>query len=629
MPLLRWIHYQLLFKRLILVIILFQLSRLVFGFANPSTVSSDYFSIFLAGLRYDITTICILNLPVLFMHVYPSKFSFTAGYQKIISILTISLNALALLFNYIDTGWFPFIQKRSTIDFFTLISTGDDLQNNIGIYLLDFWYLVLFWGLSLFALIYFENRFRKSVIASQNKNQFLPTHLRIGIAVLLIIFGTIGFRGGMQLKPLSIQAAAKMVPSNSIPLVLNTPYTLFKSRDDQLLKEPSFIPMQEAKNIFNIHKQVSADSTFNKKNVVLIIMESFSYEYISFYHPEKTITPFLDSLMKVSDTWPNCFANAKRSIEGIPAVLSSMPSLMDQSFINSAYNVSNINSLASILQPQGYTSAFFHGGNNGTMGFDNFTKLAGYSNYFGKKEYDGPSEDYDGHWGIFDDRFFSFMIRKINGFTPPFHTAFFSISSHHPYTIPSDYKNKIPKGLTPAQQGMAYADASLGSFFDLAKKQKWYDETIFIITSDHSGPATTAYTSNRLGAYHIPLVFINPQSTNGKIHPETAQQTDILPSVLHLLNYTGKYSSLGRNLFKNSEGWSINYSNQTWELITDTRILQFDGTNTTHYYLRSDSLLTSDLINTTFPLKDTSSQLIRALLQQYHYGLIHNQILQP
>ncbi|MBK7684487.1 MAG: hypothetical protein IPJ26_19420 [Bacteroidetes bacterium] len=91
----------------------------------------------------------------------------------------------------------------------------------------------------------------------------------------------------MQLKPLSIQAAAKMVPSNSIPLVLNTPYTLFKSRDDQLLKEPTFIPMDEAKNIFNIHQQVSSDSLFNKKNVVLIIMESFSYEYISFYHPEK------------------------------------------------------------------------------------------------------------------------------------------------------------------------------------------------------------------------------------------------------------------------------------------------------------------------------------------------------
>ena len=625
----RWIHYQLLFKRLLLVIVLFQLSRLVFGFTNPSTVSSDYIAIFLAGMRYDITTICILNLPVLLMHVYPSKFSFTAGYQKIISILTISLNALALLFNYIDTGWFPFIQKRSTIDFFTLISTGDDLQNNIGIYLLDFWYLVLFLGLSVVTLIYFEKKFRKSVIASQNKIQFLPTHLRIGIAVLLIILGIIGFRGGMQLKPLSIQAAAKMVPSNSIPLVLNTPYTLLKSRDDQLLKEPAFIPMDKAKNIFNIHQQVSSDSAFNKKNVVLIIMESFSYEYISFYHPEKTITPFLDSLMKVSDTWPNCFANAKRSIEGIPAVLSSMPSLMDQSFINSAYNVSNINSLASILQPQGYTSAFFHGGNNGTMGFDNFTKLAGYSNYFGKKEYDGPSEDYDGHWGIFDDRFFSFMIRKINGFNPPFHTAFFSISSHHPYTIPSDYRNKIPSGLTPTQQGMAYADASLRSFFDLAKKQKWYDETIFIITSDHSGPATTAYTSNRLGAYHIPLLFINPQSTNVKIHPETAQQTDILPSALHLLNYAGNYSSLGRNLFKNSEGWSINYSNQTWELITDTRILQFDGTNTTHYYLRSDSLLTKDLINTTFPSKDTSSQLLRALLQQYHFGLIHNQILQP
>ncbi|MFN0189596.1 MAG: LTA synthase family protein [Bacteroidia bacterium] len=629
MPLLRWIHYQLLFKRLLLIIVLFQISRIIFGLTNPSTVSTDYLSIFLAGLRYDITTICILNLPILLLHVYPSKFSFSVNYQKIISILIISLNALALLFNYIDTGWFPFIQKRSTIDFFTLISTGDDLQNNIGIYLLDFWYLVLFWGLSLFALIYFENRFRKSVKTSQGENQFLPTHLRIGIAVLLIIFGIIGFRGGMQLKPLSIQAAAKMVPSNSIPLVLNTPYTLFKSRDDQLLKEPTFIPMVVAKNIFNIHQQVTQDSTINKKNVVLIIMESFSYDYISYYHHTKTVTPFLDSLMKVSDAWPNCFANAKRSIEGIPAILTSMPSLMDQSFINSAYNVSNINSLASILQPHGYTSAFFHGGNNGTMGFDNFTKLAGYSNYFGKKEYDGPSEHYDGHWGIFDDKFFLFMIRKINGFTPPFHTAFFSISSHHPYTIPSDYKNKIPTGLTPTQQGMAYADASLRSFFETAKKQEWYNNTLFIITSDHSGPASSVYSYNRLGAYHIPLLFFDPQNLQSNLHKETAQQTDILPSVLGLLNFSGNYSAFGRNLFGSNRGWSINYSNQTWEFITDTSILQFDGINTTHYYLRSDSMLVNNLINTTDKAIDTSSVFLRSILQQYHFGLIHNQILQP
>lgn len=629
MPLPRWIHYQLLFKRLVFILVLFQLSRLVFGLTNPSTVSSPYFSLFLAGLRYDITAICILNLPLVLLHVYPSKFSFLPGYQKIISFLLIAINAFALLFNYIDAGWFPFIQKRSTIDFFTLISTGDDLQNNIGIYLLDFWYLGLMWGLSVAALFYFEKNFRKSIFMLSVKNQFLPTHLRLGVAVLLIVFAVIGFRGGMQLKPLSIQAAAKMVPSNSIPLVLNTPYTLLKSRDDQLLKEPTFIPMSEAKKKFNIHKHTMADSTFNKKNVVLIIMESFSYEYISYYHPEKSITPFLDSLMKVSETWPNCFANAKRSIEGIPAVLSSLPSLMDQSFINSAYNVSNINSLASILQPYGYTTAFFHGGNNGTMGFDNFTKLAGYSNYYGKNEYDGLGEDDDGHWGIYDDKFFSFMIRKINTWKTPFHAAFFSVSSHHPYTIPSDYKNKIPKGLTPVEQGMAYADASLRSFFDLAKKQSWYDETIFIITSDHSGPATTSYTSNRLGAYHIPLLFVNPSNTTAVVHPETAQQTDILPSTLHLLNYTGRYSSFGRNLFENSEGWSINYSNQTWELITDARILQFDGTNITHYYLRQDSLLKHDLINTTFSPEDTSSLLLRAILQQYQYGLIHNHLLQP
>ena len=625
----RWVHYSALFKRLLLLLFLYQASRIAFGVANPSTLSSNYLSLLLAGSRYDITAICIFNAPIFLLHFYPSKFSFSKSYQKFISIYLILINSLALLFNYIDAGWFPFIQKRSTIDLFSLISTGDDLKNNLGLYILDYWYLALCWILSIFLLIYFEKKFRSTISEAKSKIEFLQTHLRFGMAIILLGLGIIGFRGGLQLKPLSIQAAAKMAPSNSIPFVLNTPYTIFKSRDDQLLKEPVLMDLQEAKKIFNIHQVMKSDSLFNQKNVVLIIMESFSYEYISYYHRGKKTTPFFDSLMRVSDSWPNCFANAKRSIEGIPAVLTSFPSLMDQSFINSAYNVSNLNSLASLLKPFGYTSAFFHGGNNGTMGFDNFCKLAGYPLYFGRKEYKGPAADYDGHWGIFDDKYFSFMIDKINEWKTPFHCAFFSVSSHHPYTIPADYKNQIPKNFLPVEQGMWYADASLRSFFEKAMKQSWYENTIFVITSDHSGPASTKYTSNRLGAYHIPLIIFDPTQTNASIHSETAQQCDIIPSVLDRLNYSGKYAAFGRNLFKDTMGWSMNYSNNTWELINDKVVLQFDGVQATHLYSRTDLLLQNDLISKPKHPSDTSTKFIKAILQQYQYGLIHNQITAP
>ncbi|MBL7923903.1 MAG: LTA synthase family protein [Bacteroidia bacterium] len=607
---------------------LYQISRLVFGLTNPGTYTGELIPVFLAGLRYDLTAICIINLPFIAVHLYPGKYSYTSWFQGSVSAYFILINSIALLFNFVDAGWYPYIQKRSTFDVFSLVTTGNDVRNNIGQYLLDFWYLLLAWILCIIVLVYAEKSIRKHIsMFSKEAIRFPSLPLRISTALLLLVLTTIGFRGGLQLKPLSIQAAAKMVPSSSIPLVLNTPYCLLKSMDDQLLEEPTFMPLGEAEKHFRLHRSHHPPVNFQAKNVILVIMESFSWEYISFYHPGKKTTPFLDSLMSVSACWPNCFANAKRSIEGIPAIVASFPALMDQSFINSAYNISKINSLARLLQPFGYTSGFFHGGNNGTMGFDNFSKLAGYQKYFGRNEYDGPPSDYDGHWGIFDHAYFSFMIRTLNTWTPPFHSIFFSVSSHHPYTLPAGFQQAAPAELSPVEKGTWYADASLRLFFQEAAKQVWYKNTLFIITADHSGPAGTPYSSNRLGAYHIPLIFYMPDTSMGAVHAETAQQTDILPSALHLLHYRGSVSAFGRNLFEGEKGWSLNYANNTWEIITDSYVLQHDGHEAGHFFNRKDSLLRHNLKGMNIPEEDTLTVFLKAILQQYQHGLIHNQLV--
>lgn len=623
-----WLNYVLLIKRLLFILLLFQLSRFVFGLVNPATYHGELLPVFKAGLRYDITAICILNCLIILLHLYQGKHFFGDRYQLIISILSLIINSFALLFNTIDTGWFSYIQKRSTADVFGFLLAGKDVSNNLPQYLTDYWYLLLFWILMISALVLFERNLRRSVKRyPAEKMVFARIPFRILTAVLFLGVSILGFRGGIQLKPLSVQTAAKLVPSSSIPLVLNTPYTIIKSWNDQLLDEPEYMSLSEAEKILPIHSMSQPDSAFHPYNVVCIIMESFSFEHISYYNKGETTTPFFDSLLRSTQSWPNTFANAKRSIEGIPAVLTSLPALMDQPFINSAYNVNAVNSLASLLHPFGYHSGFFHGGNNGTMGFDNFTRLAGYDNYFGKNEYDGNAADFDGHWGIYDHSFFSFMIRKLNTWKEPFHAAFFSISSHHPYKVPDAYKHLIHPNDPPIQSGMRYADAALASFFNDAKKQAWYPNTIFIITSDHSGPAGTPYSSNRLGAYHIPLLIIAPGDSGAKIHPEIAQQCDILPTILHLLNYHGKYSSFGRNLLSSSKGWSVNYSTNSWELITDNYILLFDGEESTHLYSREDLLLKRNII---FTHKDVAKDLevqLKAILQQYRHALIHNQLV--
>lgn len=625
----KWLHYILLLKRLAFIVLLFQISRFVFALLNPETYSGSFFSIFLAGLRYDLTSIFILNSLLIILHLFQGEFSFRNNFQRAVSFLVISINSLALLFNIIDSAWYSYIQKRSTADVFAFINAGGaDVTNNLLQYVFDYWYLLLLWLLMVSSLLVFEKKMRIFVKAHAG---FSSTLFSVPLRSFFFLFfgaiSIIGFRGGIQLKPLSLQAAAKMVPSAAIPLVLNTPYTIIKSWNDQLLEEAHFMTNAAATQKFPIHRSMTPDSAFIPMNVVVIIMESFSFEHISYYHPKETITPFIDSLLTSTVSWPNTYANGKRSIEGIPAIIASLPAWMDQPFINSAYNVNKINSLASLLKPYGYTTGFFHGGNNGTMGFDNFSKLAGYDHYYGKNEYDGAATDYDGHWGIFDHAYFSFMVRRLNTWKEPFHAAFFSLSSHHPYKVPENFKKEINQHLSPLEQSMAYADAALKLFFADAKKQAWYNRTLFVICTDHSGPASSPYTMNRLGAYHIPLLFILPGSTKGQVHIETAQQSDILPSVLHLLNYTGEYSTFGRDLFSSNEGWSVNYSNNSWQLITDQYMLQFDGQESTHLFKRSDMLLQHNLIKKDPAVATKLETFLKAVLQQYRYSLIHNHLV--
>lgn len=624
------LHYKLLLFRFSVALGILMLTRLLFLAMNPSTISGSLTDIFLASVRYDITTTSILLIPVVLLHLFPTKLNNTPVWQALISFFLILACSLAALFNCIDAAWFPYTQKRTGYDFFALITTGNDVGNNIGQYLLDYWYVLIFWLLLLVFLFFTEKRIRRKVqeFAATNPpigNPFLKT----GIALLLVALNVIGFRGGLQLKPLSLQAAARMVPSASIPLVLNTPYTIIKTMGRTTLTDPQYMSNRDAEKVFAIHQIIPTDSTVVRKNIVVIILESFSFEYISYYSPDKITTPFLDSLMRHAHSWPNTFANAKRSIEGIPAVVASMPNLMDQAFINSAYNVTRLNSLASLLKPDGYTSGFFHGGNNGTMGFDNFSRLCGYENYYGRNEYNGPDSDYDGQWGISDHAYYHFMIGELNKWKQPFTATFFSLSSHHPYFIPPAFRKQVPNDLTPVQQGVFYADLSLRRFFAEARQQPWYANTVFIITADHSGPSGIPYTAGKAGAFHIPLVIVNPSDSNPFIHSETAQQTDILPTALGLSGYKGEYTAFGRNLFTTNEGWAVNYSNNYWSILNDHFLVVFDGAEITHIFDRSDLLEEHNLLSTQKANPEVQQMVkkLKAVIQQFNLALLHNSIV--
>ena len=620
--------YHILLKRLLLIFALYTLCRACFLFFNLSSFSNtgaaDLFQLFFYGLRFDLYAIFITNALFILLHIIPLPFFFQPSYQRLLKFLFYFVNVPCLLLNAIDFIYFRFSQKRSTADFFSLLTMGEDVRNNIGQYILDFWYVLLLVIMLIVATEYLYRRIKVAAIKRSSKNYILQTIALIPSIAMLIIGG----RGGLQYRPINMQTAARYASPQLIPLVLNTPFTIIKTLGKEELADIKYMSNPEAEKLFNIHKELKPAEPFKPSNVIIIVLESFSKEYIGYFNNGKGYTPFLDSLITKSFVCANAFANAKRSIEGVPAVVASLPSLMEESFITSGYNANKINSLASLLKSKGYQSAFFHGGNNGTMGFDNFCRLAGFDQYFGRNEYKGDQKDYDGNWGIFDEPYYHYCVKKFSEMRQPFVTTIFSLSSHHPYTIPAKYKNKFPKGSLPIEESIGYADYSLRKFFEEAKTKEWFGNTLFVITADHTGPAEAEQYRTRTGIYEIPIIYYCQKDSLTGNSDHATQQCDILPSVLDYLHYSGNYSAFGNSVFSANDHFAINYMSNAYQLINDDYVLQFDGEAVTGLcdYHRDFNLT----MNLTAEKKTTAAEMekkLKAIIQQYQQGMLHNTLV--
>ncbi|MBK7818855.1 MAG: LTA synthase family protein [Sphingobacteriaceae bacterium] len=199
-----------------------------------------------------------------------------------------------------------------------------------------------------------------------------------------------------------------------------------------------------------------------------------------------------------------------------------------------------------MLNAEGYTSAFFHGGTNGTMNFDSYAKQNGYSAYFGRTEYANDA-DFDGSWGIWDEPFLKFGVKKMNEMKQPFHSAIFTLSAHHPYKIPEKYKGKFAKGHLEIHESIGYADHAIRLFFQEAKKQMWYTKTLFVLVADHSSISDHPFYRNNVGQFAIPVLFFKPDNSLKRSYSKVFQQSDILPSVLDMIGYNKPFFSFGKS----------------------------------------------------------------------------------
>lgn len=610
-----------LLKRLGIALLMLTLTRIVFILSNASLFNHIYFTDFLAGVWIDAITIGLYFIPFYALSLLPVPFYKSKIYQTILAILFHVTNGVLIALNLIDVEYFKFTSKRSTADLFSMIEVGNDFSNMASSFLNDFWWLFLLFIVLVALSIWL---YRKTLITDNKliKFKFLShlIHFIIGCA-LLFITG----RGGFGYRPADTLIASEFTVIQNTPLVLNTPFSVIKSFDKPVLQEKSFFPIGSPHIYHPIHHGTTAHTLREKPNVMVIILESFGDEWIG--KKEGTpFTPFLDSLLDQSLYFDNAFANGKKSIEAVPAIFAGIPSLLDNPYITSPYGSNRVESLVQILQKMGYSSAFYHGATNGSMNFDVFASHLGFQHYYGRSEYNneahcGPS------WGVLDEYFLPWTAKNITkNLKPPFIAGLFTLSSHHPYYVPEKYRSVLPKNDNPMAQAIAYADMSLRKFFATAKKQPWYNKTIFIITSDHTPAPYNSKYSQRTEIHQIPIAIFDPQhQLEAKTSHRIFSQIDILPTVLDLVGYPKDVYAFGQSYYSSKTPFSINYIDHSYALFKGNYMLQFMGGKSIGFYnYKKDIFMQQDSSVVYSSKKDTMENLLKGFVQRYNHDLIHN-----
>jgi phosphoglycerol transferase MdoB-like AlkP superfamily enzyme len=264
------------------------------------------------------------------------------------------------------------------------------------------------------------------------------------------------------------------------------------------------------------------------------------------------------------------------------------------------------------------------------MGFDAFTKIAGYHRYFGKNEY-GKDDGFDGVWGIWDEPFFQFFADEMNKMKEPFLTTIFSVSSHHPFAVPTQYQQLFPEEDIPLQKCIRYTDLALREFFDKSSKMPWFKNTLFVITADHTSEGYYPYYQSDIGQYAIPLLFFKPGSDLQGKSTVIAQQTDVLPTVMNYLGYDKNYLAFGSDLLDSNSTaahFSIHYISGFYGLMKDGYYLESNGTKSTALYnMIKDQLQTNNLVGKEIDVQKRMEVFLNAYLQQYNNRLIENRLM--
>ena len=634
---LRLQEFSVLIYRILLVHIAYLLLRVLFVIFNNDIVQvydlEKFFYLSILGLRFDSSAIAYSNLFFIFFSVLPLSFLKAKKHQFFSALLYFTFNTIFLILNFIDFAYYRFNLNRMMGNFLESISQENNklilifhfLYRYLNLVLLFFIFLLIWIGLYRLVKI-------KEEKIENNKMYYLSSVFGLLISSALIVMMARGGDFRKSTRPItlidSMDNLSKPIHSD---VVLNTSFTIIRTWGKNSFKKSSRFNEVEITNYVKPIKIYNERKVVKKPNIIIFIIESMGREYWGELNKNRNIknfksfTPFLDSLSKHSLIFPNAFATSRKSIHGMPSVLAGVPSF-EIAYTSSYYSRQKLESMVSISNAVGYDTSFLHGAKNGSMGFQGFANTLGYDNYYGRDEFNNDKE-YDGFWGIWDEPFLQFSKSILDNKNEPFLATIFTLTSHEPYIIPDKFKGIFDEGYLPIHKCVGYTDYSIRQFFKSIEKSRWFENTIFIFTSDHTNQSYFKYYQSTVNRFATPLLIYKKNSDFKGIDNRLASHLDIYPTVVELIGYKKRFRSWGRSLLStiNEPTFTINYFGGGAYLSMDENfICVYDGNKAIGFYNLSDLNLEENLIQNKNQDMQSLEKKTGLFLQDYFNRIVSN-----
>lgn len=642
--------------RILMLYIALMLCRMTFYYHNADILgdiaSNEIWMLFKGATTFDSASICYtMSLFLLLSFIpMPDKAWNSRVYQRTLFWLYIIPVVIMLVANLGDVIYFHYTGKRCTAEeiFFA------ENSNTIGLmfrFMWENWYLIVVFALIITAIIFgYRRRFvaRDMIrlpeprIKLRELRNDRPSHRYLSVAftkylLQLLVLGLVclyaigSIRGGYtrMTRPITLSnAMLYTTDTKKAIMILSNPFCIIRTISNHM-DVPRYFEEEELENIYTpSHYPADYQSDMFGKcegcNVVVFILESFSAEHSALLAPElhasEGYTPNLDRLMRDGLVFTRCYANGTTSIMAPPSVWSSMPSF-GHSFLLLSESIADCTSLPSMLADKGYQTAFFNGSESGSMGFGAYAHIAGITKLYSMEDYEArySDNDFDGQWGIWDEPFLKFMGEELCSFQEPFFASVFTITSHHPFVVPSHAIAELPAGTTRAHRPIAYTDRAVGRFMERFKDEPWFQNTLFIFVADHvSSERVAERTHHYPGMNHIIGFMYHPDGRLRGTYDHVMSQIDIMPTTLGLMGNSEPYFAIGRDVFNEPHRDNFTILNGGLEgvyvALTDDYFIDFNnGINGVYRYddyARLDNLMHSMDIG-------HADTLIKAHIQQY------------